>query len=300
MICVMPSGRSKLGCSETGKITSSRMVSTHCLVYHAKRGIVRQSVDMAMIKIVELAPEEIRAFREEFSLTKAQLAERLGSALRTVEDWEAGRRQSPSMLRVALAAVARELSPWRATPKLGPCSTMEDIEYVAREMFARLGDSHAGDLDDRFKRSVSADATPAEKLLLAHCIEMSDGYNYVGSVEDWSSRPTTGWHTSMAFRPEMDGARPSLGFEARHNKIAKQLAVFIDTHRPGERLPEKLRIETALVARGIRVISLSANDVLVDGDSSRETIGIVLSEMTEEVLYEDGQIDRAWKRPDPR
>ena len=253
-----------------------------------------------MTEIVELAPEEIRAFREEFSLTKAQLAERLGSALRTIEDWEAGRRQSPSMLRVALAAVARELSPWRATPELGPSSTIEDVEHVAQQMFARLGDSHAVDLDDRFKRCLSADATPAEKLLLAHCIEMSDGYNHVNPIEDWSSRPTTGWHTSLAFRPGMDGARPSLGFESRHDKVAKQLAVFIDTHRPGERLPEKLRIETALVARGIRVISLSANDVLVDGESSRETIETVLSEMTDEVLYEDGQIDHAWKRPDRR
>jgi transcriptional regulator with XRE-family HTH domain len=91
-----------------------------------------------------MAPEEVRAFREEFGLTKAELVERLGSALRTVEDWEAGRRQSPSMLRVALAAVARELSPWRATPKLGPSSTMEDVDHVVRKMFARLGDNHVG------------------------------------------------------------------------------------------------------------------------------------------------------------
>jgi transcriptional regulator with XRE-family HTH domain len=253
-----------------------------------------------LTEIVEMAPEEVRAFREEFGLTKAELVERLGSALRTVEDWEAGRRQSPSMLRVALAAVARELSPWRATPKLGPSSTMEDVDHVVRKMFARLGDNHVVDVDDRFERCLGADATPAEKLLLAHCMEMSDGYNHVDPIDDWSSRPSTGWHTSMAFRPEMNGARPSLGFESRHNKVAKQLAVFIDTHRPGERLPEKLRTETALVARGVRVISLSANDVLVDGDSSRETIETVLSEMTDEVLCEDGQISHAWKRPDRR
>ncbi len=252
------------------------------------------------MEIEEMAPEEVRAFREEFSLTKAALAEKLGSALRTIEDWEAGRRQSPSMLRVALAAVARELSPWSATPKLGPSSKTEDVDHVVRKMFARLGDDHVVDVDDRFARCLGSDATPAEKLLLAHCMEMSDGYNHVDPIEDWSSRPTTGWRTSMAFRPEMDGAQPSLGFESRHNKVAKQLAVFIDTHRPGERLPEKLRTETALVARGVRVISLSANDVLVDGDSSRETIETVLSEMTDEVLCKDGQISRAWKRPDRR
>jgi len=252
------------------------------------------------MEIEEMTPDEVRAFRGEFGLTKAELAERLGSALRTVEDWEAGRRQSPSMLRVALSAVARELSPWRATPKLDPSSTMNDVDQVVRKMFARLGDNHVVDLDDRFESCLVSEATPAEKLLLAHCMEMSDGYNIVDPLEDWSSRPTKGWQTSMAFHPEMDGARPSLGFESRHNNVAKQLAVFIDTHRPGERLPEKLRTETALVARGIRVISLSANDVLLDGANSKETIETVLTEMTEEVLCEDGQISHAWKRPDRR
>lgn len=253
-----------------------------------------------MVEIEEMAPEEVRAFRDEFDLTKAELAVKLGSALRTVEDWEAGRRQSPSMLRMALAAVARELPPWRTTPKLGPSSTMDDVDQVVRKMFARLGDDHVVDLEDRFERCLGSDATPAEKLLLAHSMEMSDGYNRVDPLDDWSSRPTKGWHTSMAFRPEMDGARPSLGFESRHNNVAKQLAVFIDTHRPGERLPEKLRTETALVARGVRVIALSANDVLVDGANSRETIETVLTEMVEEVLCEDGQISHAWKRPDRR
>jgi hypothetical protein len=97
----------------------------------------------------------------------------------------------------------------------------------------------------------------------------------------------------------MNGARPSLGFESRHNKVAKQLAVFIDTHRPGGAASEETsHRNSAGVARGVRVISLSANDVLVDGDSSRETIETVLSEMTDEVLCEDGQISHAWKRTD--
>ncbi|QPF90788.1 helix-turn-helix domain-containing protein [Bradyrhizobium commune] len=253
-----------------------------------------------MAEITEMTPEEVRTFREEFDLTKAELSERLGSALRTVEDWEAGRRQSPSMLRVALAAIARELSPWCATPKLCPSSTIDDVGQVVRKMFARLGDDHVVDLSDLFERCLSSDATPAERLLLAHCMEISDGYNRVDPLEEWSSRPMKGWHTSMAFRPEIDGVRPSLGFETRHDNVAKRMAVFIDTHRPGERLPEKLRTETALVARGVRVISLSANDVLVDGESSKETIETVLSEMAEEVLCEAGQISHAWKRPDRR
>jgi len=164
-------------------------------------------------------------------------------------------------------------------------------------MFARLGDDHAVDLSDLFDRCLSPDATVAERLLLAHCMEISNGYNRVDALEDWSSRPNMGWHTSMSFRPDLEGARPSLGFETRCDHVARQLAVFIDTHRPGERLPEKLRIETALVARGIRVISLSENDVFVNGASHMETIETVLTEMAEEVLLDSGHITRAWKRP---
>lgn len=253
-----------------------------------------------MAALVEVAPEEIRAFREESGLTRTELADKLGSALRTVEDWEAGRRQSPLMLRLALAAVARELAPWSPTPKLGPGSTVDDVNHIVGQMLAKLGDDHVVDIEDRFTRCLGPDATPAEALLLAHVMGMSDGYNTVWPIEDWRSRPTTGWHTSVAFRPEMDGAQPSLGFETRHGAVAKQLAVFIDTQRPGERLPEKLRIETALVARGVRVMSISANDVLVDGASHAETIETILSEISDEVLFEDGQIDHPWKRPDRR
>lgn len=199
--------------------------------------------------------------------------------------------------------VARELAPWSPTPKLGPGSTMADVNHVVGQMLAKLGDNKVVDIEDRFTRCLGPEATPAEALLLTHIVGMSDGYNTVWPIEDWPSRSTTGWHTSVAFRPELDGAQPSFGFETRHNGVAKQLAVFIDTQRPGERLPEKLRIETALVARGARgarVMSISANDVLVDGASSAETIETILGEISDEVLFEDGQIDRPWVRPDRR
>lgn len=248
----------------------------------------------------EPSPDEIRGFRDSLRLTKSELAEKIGGAVRTVEDWEAGRRKAPAMLRLALAALARGLSPWEPMPTVGPGATMEEVGREARRLFAQLGDDFADRLDDEFGRSLAADATPAETLLLATMMGVSDGYNRVELWEDWATRPKAGWHTSMGFRPDMHGARPTLGFETRHGDVAKHLAVFVDTHRPGERLPEKLRVETAMVTRGVRVVSFSAVDVLADSESCKDTIETVLSEIADEVLHEDGQISAPWKRPDRR
>lgn len=247
-----------------------------------------------------LGPDSLRAFRSEFGLTKAALAERLGCALRTLEDWEAARRQPPAMLGVALAAVGRGLEAWRPRPVLGPSPSAADVDLVVKMLFHELADSRLVDLDDRFQRCLGPEAAPAERLLLAYMMDMSDGYNRVDALEDWSSRPANGWSTVVAFRPELDGATPAFGFETRYNRAAKQLAVFVDSHRPGERLPEKLRIETALVARGVRVISLSVNDILVNGTAARETIETVLSELADEVLFDAGKISQPWKRRDHR
>jgi transcriptional regulator with XRE-family HTH domain len=55
---------------------------------------------------------ELRLFREGQGLTQAALAEKLGASRRTVEDWEAGRRLPPPLLRLALAAIVAGLDPW--------------------------------------------------------------------------------------------------------------------------------------------------------------------------------------------
>jgi hypothetical protein len=88
--------------------------------------------------------------------------------------------------------------------------------------------------------------------------------------------------------------------EARYDEVVKPLAVYVDQHRPGERLPAKVRIETALIARGYRVLSFSEVDVLVNGPICAETIELVISELVDEALFEAGQTNSAWKRPDRR
>lgn len=57
---------------------------------------------------------ELKLFRSTFGLSQAALAERLGASTRAVEEWEAGRRQPPAMLRLALAAIKADLKPWSA------------------------------------------------------------------------------------------------------------------------------------------------------------------------------------------
>lgn len=59
-----------------------------------------------------LTASEIKTFRSLTGLSQAQLAEELHQSKRTVEDWEAGRRSAPGMLRLALAAVLNQLEPW--------------------------------------------------------------------------------------------------------------------------------------------------------------------------------------------
>lgn len=253
-----------------------------------------------MQALENLTPLDIRAFRSEFELSRANLAEKLNAGLRTIEDWEAGRRGPPGMLRLALAALAREIPPWQPTPTLGPAATKEEATLVVSGILARLGDERASRFVDQFHDRVVEDATPADMVLCAQMMGLEDGYNAADLWEKWQSWPETGWRTSVVFWPEMYGAKPTIGIETRYGDKVRELAVFVDHHRPGERLPEKLKIETAMVARGVRVVSLSAADVLTNGEQCKETIEMIVSEMVDEVLYDAGQIASAWKRPDRR
>jgi DNA-binding transcriptional regulator YiaG len=52
---------------------------------------------------------ELKAFRKKHRLSQKQLAAKLPAGLRTVEDWERGKRKPPDILRRALRDLAREL-----------------------------------------------------------------------------------------------------------------------------------------------------------------------------------------------
>jgi DNA-binding transcriptional regulator YiaG len=54
-------------------------------------------------------PRKLKTFRTKHDLTQKQLAAKLPAGLRTVEDWERGKRKPPDMLKRALRDLAREL-----------------------------------------------------------------------------------------------------------------------------------------------------------------------------------------------
>lgn len=65
------------------------------------------------------AATEIKLFRLKVGMTQAQMAECLGASTRAVEEWEAGRRAAPAMLRLAFAAINEGLEPWGVLPPTG-------------------------------------------------------------------------------------------------------------------------------------------------------------------------------------
>lgn len=253
-----------------------------------------------MPELLDVSPDEIKAFREELGLTQADLGQKLGGSKRSVEDWEAGRRQAPAMLRLAMAAVARGATPWSPSRVLTAKATMDDVDTEIRRHITSLATDLEYDLQHRFADNLPADASPAEAMLFAQTLGMNDGYNTVYPVAKLSEAPQSGFSVWVAVRAEFAGGVAALGFESREGKSVRRLAVFIDTHRRGERLPAKVSLEAALIAQGVRVFSLSEAEVLSDPEDCRERIETLLTEMAEECLHESGHIEKPWVRPDRR
>lgn len=59
-----------------------------------------------------MSPDEFRHFREAAGISQRKAADLLGVSRRTVEDWEAGRRNAPNYLRLAVSAILNGLPPW--------------------------------------------------------------------------------------------------------------------------------------------------------------------------------------------
>jgi DNA-binding transcriptional regulator YiaG len=62
-----------------------------------------------------MTPDEIREARDRLGLSQVRLAERLPVSRRTLEDWEAGRRNPPDYLVRAIRDLERELTEYPRT-----------------------------------------------------------------------------------------------------------------------------------------------------------------------------------------
>lgn len=250
--------------------------------------------------LVPMSSEQIKTFREEHGLTQAELASAIGGSTRAVEDWEAGRRQAPTMLRHALAAISRGLDPWRPTVPLTAKASAEDVALAVRQRLSSIAADEEEEIANEYGDHLPATATPAESLLLAHVLRISDGYNRAVCYQNWSQVGTGGFQLVVVPHGRLAAQPTALAFQARCDGKTRELAVMIDTDRPGERVPARIKRDADLVEAGVRVFSVSEADVLTDPEGCRERIETILSEMVEECLFEAGHIAKPWVRPDRR
>jgi len=78
----------------------------------------------------------------------------------------------------------------------------------------------------------------------------------------------------------------SFALEARCGEFARQLAIFIDDHRPGERTADKISRENALAAKGWRIFVLTEAEILSNPADCLARIESVAFHMAEEVSNE--------------
>lgn len=162
-------------------------------------------------------------------------------------------------------------------------------EAAALRRIAQRAEEFREALEEQFREALPGNHTASEALLLAQLMTSRDGYKDVEYVPDWEKRPLTGWVTSLAFLP-MLGLRVWVPFaiEVRQGDHTRKLAITIDDNRPGERLPEKIRRDNALISLDFRVISLTELEIMSNADECRERVENVLAEMADDVLKDAG------------
>ncbi|WP_316979210.1 PDDEXK family nuclease [Shumkonia mesophila] len=165
---------------------------------------------------------------------------------------------------------------------------MDRAEAEAKRRFSEKAEEFRQNLEDKCFDLLPGNHSPAETVMLAHLMTAIDGYNDVETVREWNEIPKSGFQTTLVYLAD---AAPSLilafGLECRCGQTARQLAIEIDHDRPAERLPAKLQRETALIARGFRVMSFSETEILTAPEACRERVETVLCDMIEQVMTEE-------------
>lgn len=166
-----------------------------------------------------------------------------------------------------------------------------DAERRARSRFVEAAEAYRENLERRWDDALPGNHSPADALLLAHLMTTHDGYNPVQFVSQWDGRPTSGWQTCLAYLavPEPRLVLP-FAIEARHGAHARQLAVLIDRHRPGERTPDKQQKEQRIAALGFRLLVFTEVEIRADPSACRERVEDLMFEMIEDAMIDSGLI----------
>lgn len=167
----------------------------------------------------------------------------------------------------------------------------EQAETAAKQRLREKAEAFYEHLEEAFLEVLPGNQSPAETVFIAHLMTAIDGYNDVKMVPDWTKKPRTGWQTVMVYLPELEnGLTVTFGLECRHDEHFRQLAILIDGHRPGERLPKKMERERRLTSLDFRVMSFSEMEILADPAECRERVEGVLFDMVDELLVDSGII----------
>jgi transcriptional regulator with XRE-family HTH domain len=115
------------------------------------------------------SPDDLRAFRKAMGgWSQAQLATALGASTRGVEEWEAGRREPPAFLGLALAALNAGIAQ-------APLETYETRGL--RELLREVNQRRPGamrDVETLFTMALSADRDELRRLLRAFADEADE------------------------------------------------------------------------------------------------------------------------------
>lgn len=237
-----------------------------------------------------LSPDDLTAFRSEHELSRAELAAALCVNEKELEAWETGRDQPPVLLRLALTAISSGGQIWEQLPSLNARSNPDDVMTHVHRRIDDLAIERRLELLGELNDHLPEAPTPAETMLLALTLQMTDGYNSVERLPALEQAWPFGTAVYGSPRTELGGAVAALGFECRSEEVSRRLAVFIDDKRRGERLPENISRDAALIAQGVRVFSLTETEILTDPDDCVTRIETILNEMTEACLHDNGFI----------
>jgi len=169
---------------------------------------------------------------------------------------------------------------------------MDEVELHVHARFRERAERYRSDLEEAWLNALPGNHTSAEAVLLAELMTSRDGYHDVRLVSEWRHLPKSGWQSSLVYLVEIGPHRVPFAIECRHESFARQLAILIDDDRPGERTPEKLQRENAILALGFRVLTFTERDILADPGGCRERVEDVLADLSDAVLADAGIIEQ--------
>lgn len=173
-------------------------------------------------------------------------------------------------------------------------------EAVALQCFEAAAERYREHLYETWREALPGNHSRVDAVMLAQLLTGHDGYNGFTFSSEWSKRLRDGWQTSFSYLAQV-GPRLTVDFalESRYEQHARQLAIFIDDHRPGERTPEKQRREQLAAAQGCRVLVLTDQEVLGDPEACLERVESIAFDMIEDAMIDAGVLTAPPSRPGP-